>query len=76
MVKTRIISLAVPETTAKESRITLSLWGFTIYVPPDLRFASDLVAFAKAPPGVRISRLISQVEWTHILSGIRVCCSF
>ncbi|KIJ16946.1 hypothetical protein PAXINDRAFT_162541 [Paxillus involutus ATCC 200175] len=52
MVKTRIISLAVPETTAKESRITLSLWGFTIYVPPDLRFASDLVAFAKAPPGV------------------------
>ncbi|KIK96324.1 hypothetical protein PAXRUDRAFT_138716 [Paxillus rubicundulus Ve08.2h10] len=52
MVKTRIISLAVPETTAKESRITLSLWGFTIYAPPDLRFASDLVAFAKAPPGV------------------------
>ncbi|KAF9227681.1 hypothetical protein BS17DRAFT_774146 [Gyrodon lividus] len=52
MVKARIISLAVPETTAKESRIKLSLWGFTIYVPPDLRFVNDLAVFAKAPPGV------------------------
>ncbi|KAF9246321.1 hypothetical protein BU15DRAFT_70422 [Melanogaster broomeanus] len=52
MVKTRIISLVVPETTVKESRIKLSLWGFTVHVPPDLRVANDLAVFAKAPPGV------------------------
>ncbi|KIJ69300.1 hypothetical protein HYDPIDRAFT_145192 [Hydnomerulius pinastri MD-312] len=52
MVKARVTSLVVPTTTAKESRIKLSLWGFTIRVPPDLRFANDLGIFAKAPPGV------------------------
>ncbi|KAH7889362.1 hypothetical protein F5I97DRAFT_1940745 [Phlebopus sp. FC_14] len=52
MIKARVTSLVVPETTAKESRIKLSCWGFTCHVPQDVAFASDLVQFAKAPPGV------------------------
>ncbi|KAG6336408.1 hypothetical protein ID866_2681 [Astraeus odoratus] len=52
MAKARIASLVVPETIAKESKIKLSLWGITCYVPSELGFASDLALFAKAPPGV------------------------
>ena len=54
-VKARIMSLVVPETTAKESRIKLSLWGYTVYPLLDGSFGNDLAVFAKAPPGVRIS---------------------
>ena len=49
------MSLVVPETTAKESRIKLSLWGYTVYPLLDGSFGNDLAVFAKAPPGVRIS---------------------
>jgi hypothetical protein len=48
------MSLVVPETTAKESRIKLSLWGYTVHPPLDGGFGNDLAVFAKAPPGVRI----------------------
>ncbi|KAH9935004.1 uncharacterized protein B0H18DRAFT_1082721 [Fomitopsis serialis] len=49
--KVRFISLVVPETTAKESRVKLTLRGITFTVHPDFDWISDLAAFAKAPPG-------------------------
>lgn len=52
-VKVRFISLVVPGTTAKESRVKLSLRGITFTVHPDFAWTADLAAFAKAPPGVR-----------------------
>jgi autophagy-related protein 2 len=52
MVKLRFTSLVVPETTAKESRLKLTLWGFTYDAYPDLKWVADLGRFVKAPPGV------------------------
>ncbi|KAL4067949.1 hypothetical protein V8B97DRAFT_1939546 [Scleroderma yunnanense] len=52
MIKIRVTSLVVAETTIKESKIKLSLWGTTCHVPPDLHFVANLASFAKAPPGV------------------------
>ena len=52
MVKVQFTSLVVPETTAKESRVKLTLWGFTYKVYPDLKWVADLDRFVKAPPGV------------------------
>ncbi|KAI6160026.1 putative peripheral membrane protein [Pisolithus thermaeus] len=52
MIKIRITSLLVPETSAKESKIKLALCGITCHVPANPCFAADLAAFAKAPPGV------------------------
>ncbi|KAG9318675.1 hypothetical protein JVU11DRAFT_770 [Chiua virens] len=51
-VKCRMSSFAVPETTAKESRIKLSLWGFTVHPSLDGNLGNDLALFAKAPPEV------------------------
>jgi autophagy-related protein 2 len=51
MVKLRFTSLVVPETTAKESRLKLTLWGFTYDAYPDLKWVADLGRFVKAPPG-------------------------
>ncbi len=51
--KLRFTSLVVPETTAKESRVRLTLCGITYHFYPDLKWASDLGRFVKAPPGVR-----------------------
>ncbi|KAF8559774.1 hypothetical protein OG21DRAFT_1503004 [Imleria badia] len=67
-VKSRITSLVVPETTAKESRIKLSLWGFTVHPPHDGSFANDLAVFAKAPPGVFESVVPS--ECTRLTVGV------
>lgn len=53
-VKCRITSFVIPEAAAKESRIKLSLWGFTVQPPLDSSFGADLAAFTKAPPGVRV----------------------
>lgn len=50
--KLRFTSLVVPETTAKESRIKLTLCGFTYNLYPDFAWALDLGQFVKAPPGV------------------------
>lgn len=66
------MSFAVPETTAKESRIKFSLWGFTVHPPLDGSFANDLAMFTKAPPGVRI--LNSYFHFSkRCAPGIRVC---
>ncbi|TFY57663.1 hypothetical protein EVJ58_g6885 [Rhodofomes roseus] len=50
-VKVRFISLIVPETTAKESRVKLTLRGITFTAHPDFAWTSDLASFVKAPPG-------------------------
>jgi len=52
MIKARVTSLVVPQTTIKESKVKLSLWGIVCHVPPDLHFVTDLTSFAKAPPEV------------------------
>ncbi|EIW60338.1 uncharacterized protein TRAVEDRAFT_63914 [Trametes versicolor FP-101664 SS1] len=49
--KLRFTSLVVPETTAKESRVRLTLCGITYHFYPDLKWATDLGRFVKAPPG-------------------------
>ncbi|KIK57741.1 hypothetical protein GYMLUDRAFT_75350 [Collybiopsis luxurians FD-317 M1] len=51
LLKLRFASIVVPETTGKESRITLALWGFTYHFFPDISWISDLGAFASSPPG-------------------------
>ncbi|TFY83716.1 hypothetical protein EWM64_g299 [Hericium alpestre] len=52
IVKLRFTSLMVPESTSKESRINLTLFGFLYNFNPDLRWANDLAQFVKPPPGV------------------------
>lgn len=52
LVKLRFVSLIVPETIAKESRVKVTLTGFTYNLYRDLLWASDLGLFIKAPPGV------------------------
>ncbi|KAI6045750.1 hypothetical protein EDC04DRAFT_2888774 [Pisolithus marmoratus] len=52
MIKICLTSLVIPETSSKESKIKLSLCGITCHVPADPCFTADLLAFAKAPPGV------------------------
>jgi autophagy-related protein 2 len=52
MVKARFISFIIPETSAKETKIRLNLWGFTYHVHPDLQWISDVGQFVKTPPGV------------------------
>ncbi len=44
--------LVIPESTAKESRIKISLWGFTYKLYPDIGWTADIAEFIKAPPGV------------------------
>ncbi|KAI0065395.1 hypothetical protein BV25DRAFT_1821795 [Artomyces pyxidatus] len=51
LIKLRFISLVVPESTAKESRVKLTLTGFTYNVMPDLQWLTALTIFAKPPPG-------------------------
>lgn len=55
MVKLRFASVSLSDTTAKESRIKISLHGFTFNLAADqMKWINDLAAFAKAPPGVRV----------------------
>ncbi|KAJ7581343.1 hypothetical protein C8J56DRAFT_959789 [Mycena floridula] len=49
--KLRFTSLVIPTTTVKESRVRLSLWGFTYNLTSEVDWISDLASFAKAPPG-------------------------
>ncbi|KAI0831319.1 hypothetical protein BC628DRAFT_1312257 [Trametes gibbosa] len=49
--KLRFTSLVVPETTAKESRVRLTLCGVTYHFYPDPKWGRDLGRFFKAPPG-------------------------
>ncbi|RPD66149.1 hypothetical protein L227DRAFT_488798, partial [Lentinus tigrinus ALCF2SS1-6] len=49
--KLRFTSLIVPETTAKESRVRLTVSDITYNFYPDIAWATDLGRFFKAPPG-------------------------
>ncbi|KAF8892528.1 hypothetical protein BD779DRAFT_1610102 [Infundibulicybe gibba] len=51
LVKLRFVSLVIPGTTVKESRIKLTLTGFTYNFYPDIGWISDLTLFVKPPPG-------------------------
>ncbi|CAL1704672.1 unnamed protein product [Somion occarium] len=52
LLKLRFASLVVAGTTAKESRIRLTISGITYTFLPNLKWIQDLTDFAKAPPGV------------------------
>ncbi|EEB86835.1 hypothetical protein MPER_16061, partial [Moniliophthora perniciosa FA553] len=51
IVKLRFTSLTIPESSTKESRMRVSLWGFTFNFSPDITWVHDLIHFASAPPG-------------------------
>ncbi|KAG6845341.1 hypothetical protein H0H87_010798 [Tephrocybe sp. NHM501043] len=51
MVKLRFTSLLLPGTVLKESRVKLTLSGFTFTAYPDLTWMTDLANFAQSPPG-------------------------
>lgn len=51
LLRLQFTSLVIPETTAKESRIKISLWGFTYKLYPDVGWTTDIAEFIKAPPG-------------------------
>ncbi|KAF5373651.1 hypothetical protein D9758_000606 [Tetrapyrgos nigripes] len=51
LLKLRFTSSQIPQTTLKESRIHVSLWGFTYNFFPDIAWISDITAFVAAPPG-------------------------
>ncbi|THU88398.1 hypothetical protein K435DRAFT_969064 [Dendrothele bispora CBS 962.96] len=51
LLKLEFASFQIPQTTSKESRIRLSLWGFTYNFLPDIAWVSDFVSFVTAPPG-------------------------
>ena len=48
----RFTSLVVPGTTAKESKVKVTLCGVTYTFTPNLEWIQELSNFAKAPPGV------------------------
>ncbi|KAJ7172409.1 hypothetical protein C8R46DRAFT_992546 [Mycena filopes] len=64
LLKLAFTSMTVPETTAKESRIKLALWGFTCNLSPDIQWATDLALFFKPPPGA--FEAVIPTERTHI----------
>ncbi|TEB36380.1 hypothetical protein FA13DRAFT_1683755 [Coprinellus micaceus] len=51
LIKVRFISQVIPGTTAKESKVSVSLSNFTLNAYPDIQWMPDLIAFTKAPPG-------------------------
>ncbi|KAI9064447.1 hypothetical protein FKP32DRAFT_1685733 [Trametes sanguinea] len=51
VLKLRFTSLVVPETTAKESRVRVTLSGITYHFYPNVKWATNLGRFFKAPPG-------------------------
>ncbi|KAF8654120.1 hypothetical protein AX16_003652 [Volvariella volvacea WC 439] len=51
LLKVRFASLPVPGSTGKETRLRVTLWGFTCNVPSELVWVTELQAFAKSPPG-------------------------
>ncbi|KAH9180656.1 hypothetical protein EDB89DRAFT_1840925 [Lactarius sanguifluus] len=52
LVKLRFSSLTLPETASKESRVKLTLHGFTLNILPDTKRMDALAAFARSPQGV------------------------
>nr|GAT53224.1 predicted protein [Mycena chlorophos] len=57
-------SFVVPETTAKESKLRMTLWGFTFNFSPYIQWIADLQSFVKPPPGAFES--VVPTERTHI----------
>lgn len=53
IVKLRFSTTTTPNLNTKETRIKLTLCGFTYCFYPDIHWISDLTVFAKNPPGVR-----------------------
>ncbi|KAJ7449880.1 hypothetical protein FB451DRAFT_1052586 [Mycena latifolia] len=68
LLKLAFTSLVVPETTVKESRVRVALWGFTFNISPDVQWAADLSLFIKPPPGA--FEAVIPTERTHISVGI------
>ncbi len=54
----RFHAINIPQTSAKESKIRLAVYGLTINVSPNLDLLKDVAAFVKAPPGVRVCATI------------------
>lgn len=52
LLKLRFVSITLKDANAKQSRIKLTLFGFTYTFHPDLAWVTDLAEFSKAPPGV------------------------
>lgn len=52
MIKLRFSTVSIPGMAGKETRIKLTLHGFTYTLFPDIGWIEDLTAFAKNPPGV------------------------
>ena len=72
LLKLRFVSITLKDANAKQSRVKLTLFGFTYTFHPDLAWVSDLSEFAKAPPGVRILRRFHSLS--YYLTGIRASC--
>ncbi|KAJ7709834.1 hypothetical protein B0H17DRAFT_915352 [Mycena rosella] len=64
ILKVAFTSLIVPDTTAKESRVRVALWGFTCNLSPDVQWAADFSLFIKPPPGA--FEAVIPTERTHI----------
>ena len=61
LLKLRFVSITLKDANAKQSRIRLTLFGFTYSFHPDLAWVTDLSEFVKAPPGVGPSPVITFV---------------
>ncbi|KAF7294875.1 GP-PDE domain-containing protein [Mycena indigotica] len=64
LLKFTFSSLILPGTTAKESKIRATLWGFTFNLSPNIQWISDLGHLVKPPPGAFES--VVPTEKTHI----------
>ncbi|KAF9472211.1 hypothetical protein BDN70DRAFT_887253 [Pholiota conissans] len=69
ILKLRFSTATLPETSGKETRIKLTLCGFTFTFFPDLYWISDLVAFAKNPPGT----FESVIPSVHTRIFVKIC---
>lgn len=71
LLKLRFASLVVSDSTAKETRIKVTICGITYTLYPDIAWLFDVIQFVKAPPGVCADSLY-YFNTPHNLSGIRV----
>ena len=59
----------------RESRVKLSLHGFSLNALPDMKRIDALVSFARPPPGVGNLPIDLTVLLIASIPGIRVCYS-
>lgn len=52
LIKLRFISAMSAGTTAKETKVKLTMCDFTCNIFPDMDWVKDLESFVKSPPGV------------------------